>query len=226
MRIGGNMIHSKVLRSMILASCLVATAALTHGAAIVYTPIELTGGQTVNLRVTFDDAVVPDGIIGTVEILPDATDPDMGDIRAVYFDLVGLPAGLTPGEVAAAIAGPDVTATGTNTQGFEFGGGAAINPLGPYTIGIEIGTEGIGADDILTTSFLIDNLLIDPDLTLANIGAVGVRVQSIGAPGSGRGGSGKFEDGGDGTVIPEPSTYAMLASGLALLACRARFRRS
>jgi len=201
---------------------LLAFAALSPAAILLYSPVESTGGTPADVRVTLDDS--GDVITGTVTVLSSATDP-VADIRAVYFNLVNL-GGLTPASIAAAISGAEVTDTAVDTQGFEFGGGANINPLGPFTIGIEIGTAGIGTDDVLTTTFVINNA----DLALTNFAEAGVRLQSIGLADSNREGSGKFlDDGGliipdDSTDIPEPSTYALISSALAGLFLRHWFR--
>jgi hypothetical protein len=216
----------EVMRFVVLALWLVASAAILPAATIVYSPTPGTDDTVpVNLLVTFDDSAVPGAIQGTVQLQPDAGEPNIGDIRAVYFNLINLPVGLSLANVRDSITGADVTDKGINTA--NLGGGSVINPLGPFSVGVEIGTSGIGGNDIQSTTFLINS----PDLTLANFAAIGVRVTSIGLPGSSRSGSGKFGDptptpGDPGDpVIPEPSTYILLTSGVGIMAL-SRLRRA
>jgi hypothetical protein len=209
------------MKTVLAAAIAMATAMAAHAATLTYFPTEQTGGQDVNLRVTFDDAT--GDIVGTVMVEPDASDPDIGDIRGLYFDLTGT--SLMAADVAAAITGPDVTAV---EPGGTVASSANVNPLGPFDVAIEFGTAGIGANDIQSTTFTINNALLDPDLGLANIGSVAVRVTSIGAPGTGRGGSGKFLDvdgqpnggggPGGGPQIPEPISFLLLGTGMTALA--------
>jgi hypothetical protein len=82
----------------------------------------------------------------------------------------------------------------------DLGGGTDINPEGPYDLGVEIGTSGIGGDDIQTTIFnLIDS---SGQLNVAHFLAqeVAIRASSTGLPGSSRTGSSKVNE----TVPDEP----------------------
>ena len=206
----------------------IAVAASMQAAVVTFNPAEESGGQSVDLEVIFDDSSNAGFITGTVNVLPGGADGDLGDIRGVYFDLVNLPMGVTAADVLAAISGPDITGTVLNGQ---LSGDASINPLGPFDIGLEIGGPGIGGgDDFLSTTFLINLGLISPDITLANFGAVGVRVTSIGT-GDDREGSGKFidttpDDGGGGpSEVPEPGTYALAVSAFTAMVAYRRFGR-
>ena len=199
-----------------LAALLV--AATGAAATLTYSPTEQNNAQNVNLTVVFDDAALANAIKATVTVVPDGSDPDIGDIRGVFFDLVNLPGTVTLTQILAAISGADITTKAINTDTV---GNATISPLGPFSIALEIGTTGSGMDDIQSTMFVIDNSLLSSPLTLSNFGAVGVRVQSIGLPGSSREGSSKALDllgtpggGGGGDVVPEPATYLLFGASL------------
>jgi hypothetical protein len=199
-----------------------------NAAVLTYNPVEVTGGQTVNIVFEFDDAAVADAIQGTVSIVPDASDPDIGDLRGIYFNLINLPMGVTNQDVLDAISGADITDFRTGDQ---LQGDAAITPIAAMDIALEIGTSGIGmGDDFLSTTFLIDQTLLASPLTLDNFAEVAVRVTSIGPPGGARSGSGKFldeepENGGGPSEIPEPGTYTLFASALAGLVMWRKFAR-
>jgi hypothetical protein len=103
--------------------------------------------------------------------------------------------------------------------------GQGANLLGggspcPCDLGIEFGTPGIGNDDIQATSFVLSHPDLALSLSLFQNELVGVRVTSVGT-GDHREGSSKTV-----AIVPEPTTGALLALGLAVLSAgRRRLRR-
>lgn len=171
-----------------------------------------TGGFS--LTSVFDDSV-PGAIRGTVTLTPGTY---TGDIVAVYINLnssLTLPP-LPPLEkIRDAIEGVHITSRAINTGDVQSGYIGAN-----YSIGLAIGQNGIGKGkgDIQALSFLIKT----PELMLQHLGAVAVRVTSVGQPFGNRGQSGKFADyygtyiPDDSSGVPEPGTY--LSAGLGLCA--------
>ncbi|MGK7960524.1 VCBS domain-containing protein [Crocosphaera sp.] len=115
---------------------------------------------------------------GEVKLIVDVEDGILADIRGIFFNIAdeSLIDGLT-------VTGEDVT----NTNSGEIGtsdevdrvGNAVIRPA-YYDYGVEIGTSGIGFDDISSTSFIISH--VDQELSLEDfIGEeFGVRLTSVG----------------------------------------------
>ncbi|MDJ0658835.1 MAG: VCBS domain-containing protein, partial [Crocosphaera sp.] len=115
---------------------------------------------------------------GEIELTVDVEDGILADIRGIFFNIgdESLIDGLT-------VKGEDVT----NTNSGEIGiadevdrvGNAVIRPAS-YDYGVEIGTSGIGFDDISLTSFIISH--VDQALGLEDfIGEeFGVRLTSVG----------------------------------------------
>jgi hypothetical protein len=96
----------------------------------------------------------------------------------------------------------------------------------PCDIGVELGTPGIGKDDIETTSFLLH---ASAPLTLADFTdqLVGVRVTSVGPDADSRGGSAKLAGRLPDTVpVPEPTPGLLTAVGLGVIGYAGRRRRS
>lgn len=164
-----------------------------------------------------------------VNVIPN---PNIGDIRGVFFNISD--ESLLPG---LSITGADVTQVVKSANSVtNLGGGNNTNPEGPFDIGVEIGTPGIGSDDIQSTVFTASHSsgLLTTHFTTVTDPVTGsgpnallfaVRLTSVGLPGSNRGGSSKLGvTGGDGggppqEVVPEPGTMAFLgAMGLAGMA--------
>jgi hypothetical protein len=127
---------------------------------------------------------------GGVKLTVTESDADsIGDLRGLFFDVnksfhLGAP---------SAITGTKVTDKQVVDNGvIDLGNGANMKGNGNknYDVGAEIGTQGIGHDDIQTT--VID--VAWPGLTLASLcdQAVGVRLTSSGHSGSSRAYSSKI----------------------------------
>lgn len=142
-----------------------------------------SGGLPVSARVTVNDN---GGTLNfTVEVLPTGPGQTIGDLRGVFFDIDGT---VTNPDFT----GADVTDEATNT--LNLGGGSNMNGDGrtPYDHAVEIGTSGIGSDDIRVTSFTLD---ADQNLTIDMLEGqrVGIRLTSVGPEDGNRGDSAKLD---------------------------------
>jgi hypothetical protein len=119
----------------------------------------------------------------------DSSKGAIGDLRGLFFD-VRDPSLLSH----LSVSGSQVTDQQFGDEKvIDLGNGANMqgNPRGKFDVGIEFGTEGIGKDDIHSTSFVLTSstggLTLD-DLALVDFG---VRLTSVGALGGKRGDSTK-----------------------------------
>ncbi|NNF08184.1 MAG: PEP-CTERM sorting domain-containing protein [Candidatus Eisenbacteria bacterium] len=181
-----------------LLACL--TVAPASALTSVFNLSEFTG-TSADVRVEIDDSIFLDMIQVTVEVV---ANPNIGDIRGVFFNIDGA----IPALVSADITGADVTGLGFDTN--NLGNGANLNPHAPFDLGVEIGTQGIGFDDIQTTTFTIADKGV---LTAGSFTEIGARLTSVGLDGSSREGSSKLS-GTSETPIPEPATMTLLVGGL------------
>lgn len=171
-------------------------------------------GPAVPVTVTITD------IAGGVTINAAVTGSPTGDIRGLFWVLSGnsIPAGLTCGQIS-----------GADKTGCQIGEGS-VNDLGnganmngvftTFDAGVEIGSAGIGANDIQNTTLTITN----PGITTALFTTFGVRLTSVGV-GDNRRDSSKLIDltpDTPGGNVPEPGTFAMLGGALLALGLRAR----
>lgn len=213
-----------VLKWMRVAAVCAALAWSSAARAQVFTLDPYTGASSqVQVIVT----QVGTNVQFIVNVIPN---PNIGDIRGVFFNISdeSLLAGLS-------ITGADVTQVVKSANSVSnLGGGNNTNPEGPFDIGVEIGTPGIGSDDIQSTVFTASHssgLLTTHFTTVAdpvtssgpNALLFAVRLTSVGLPGGDRSGSSKLgttgANNGGGPpqqVVPEPGTMALLgAMGLA-----------
>ncbi|NNF08185.1 MAG: PEP-CTERM sorting domain-containing protein [Candidatus Eisenbacteria bacterium] len=187
----------RYLGPIALLACLVVIPANAMASVFNLSPFT---GASADVRVLLDDTVFLDKIQVTVEVIPN---PNIGDIRGVYFNL-----GMTNPLVRTDIVGADITDFGTDTN--NLGAGTNMLPDTPYDLGVEIGTNGIGQDDIQRTVFTINDKGV---LTTSSFIEFGVRLSSVGEEGSSREESSKLS-GTPQTPIPEPATMSLLIGGL------------
>jgi hypothetical protein len=169
-------------------------------------------GDPSGVLVTLDDTAAGAGNIQiTVEV-----SVGVGDIRGVLFDVtddVPLEGLMVGGANVTDVRLIDV---------IDLGGGANLQGGGSpchCDVGVEIGRPGLrgGSDDFSSTTIVLMHAVLELDLSIFDAQAFGVRLTSTGPDASHREGSSKLAG-----VVPEPSTAALLAAGLAWLAGRPR----
>jgi hypothetical protein len=211
-------------RALLAGAALLWLAAVPAGAATLTTFLGPFTGDPAVVQITLDDLGPGSGDIEVrVEVI---ASPSVGDIRGVFLNVADdtLLAGLT-------VTGSDVTdfLTRLDTPGQQgitnLGNGNNLNGGGspcPCDIGVEIGSPGIGKDDVFATTFVLSNATRTLELADFDGLPVGVRLTSVGLLGGAREGSSKLF-----STVPEPSSAALLALGLGGLARRgARRTRS
>ncbi|MFZ3585379.1 hypothetical protein ACOI1H_25160, partial [Loktanella sp. DJP18] len=130
----------------------------------------------------------------------------IGDLRAIFFDLEGVDS------TTLDLAVVDDNADGSqiiSDQVFEEGGvstigkdanikGEVSNELGDFDVGVEFGTSGVSGDDIQSTSFILSSATQDMSLDMLNLADFGIRYGSVGETDGDRTGSLKLGDQGTG----------------------------
>lgn len=158
------------------------------------------------VKLTLDDTAAG---AGKVQFKVDVVrNPNIADIRGVFFNILDnrLLQGLN-------ITGANVTQFATGSIN-RLGQGNNINPGGPFEIGVEIGQQGLGGDDIQSTMFTVAHS--SQALTLAQFSNqnFGLRLQSVGLPGSSREGSSKLGGTAPASSQPVPEPGTIVATGL------------
>jgi hypothetical protein len=217
-------------RAATAAAVLVLLACATSARAGLISYHAMPGsGDPALATVTFDDTKQAGQVQITVAV---DTGYRLADINGFFFNIgnESLLSGLT-------VSGSDVTLLVKNANSVtSAGSGNNINGgIGPFDVGLRIGTPGIGTDDIQTTTFLLSaagvNLTTDmfTGATNAQDYIFGIRLTSVGTEGH-RTGSSKLVDCNPippdepPVVTPEPSTFVGLFAmcSLALVVRRLR----
>jgi hypothetical protein len=169
---------------------------------------ESFSGPDINVTIKIEEYVDKDGNDAGVKFTVTETDPDLiGDIRGVFFHVDPDRGDLDP-LTGLVVTGADVTEFRVGEDSInDLGGGANMKGDGgyryeeseesggdiikghKYDVGVEIGTQGIGNDDIQSTMFTVSNpnLVGDDDLNVENFADVefGVRLTSVGSESKG-----------------------------------------
>lgn len=174
-------------------------------AAVVSVLTPFTGDPT-EVTVTIEQA--GSGVQVTAEVTG-----ILGDLRGVFLSWAGFDSSLT-----YSAAGADVTDFAQDTGSGSvnnLGGGATISPASA-DLGVEIGSSGIGSDDIQLTSFILSvagGTLLESDF---DSGTVYARVTSV-LVGDSRSGSSKLSGDLEMSEVPLPAAGFLLLGGLGAL---------
>lgn len=175
-------------------------------------------GDPLQVSLRVDDAVVPGDLVITLTVVGPGT--TKADLRGFFLNVAdeSLLAGLS-------ISGTSVTShqIGANSV-IAVGNGNNLNGGGtpcPCDLGVELGTAGIGKDDLRTVTFTLSHATANLDVSFVASQTFGVRATSVGSRGC-REGSSKLV--GTIPVVPEPGTALLMGLGLAGLAAGRRTR--
>jgi hypothetical protein len=198
-----------------LAPVAIAASALTVG-SVMYAPVANAASFTGSLsEFTGDNAggefTFSDVSANTVSLLAKITSPTVGgDIRGIFFDLIGGTTGLT----VAPGSGVPLSDLGFGTC--QAGGGNNLNGGGspcPFDVGFAVGRPGAAGGTITSALFTITR----SGLTASSFAGqtIGVRYQATGANGNG---SSKLAGTVSATPVPTPALLpGLIGMGVAAL---------
>jgi hypothetical protein len=188
-------------------AALLLLAPAVAGANGIHTVASEFTGDPIQVRVDFQETGDGD-ILVTAEVIGDV----LGDLRGVFLNL-------TQDDLLADLEVTGEFVTGFDTSGSVIDLGQGSNLHGEASpcdcdLGVELGTPGIGKDDLRAASFVLSHPDVDLDLGLFANQLVGVRITSVG-PDDRREGSSKAV-----ALVPEPASVVLCLMGLAALAAR------
>jgi hypothetical protein len=198
----------------VLAGLLVSAPAL---GGPIQTILEPFTGSDSSVLVTLGNGPSIGEILVSVQVIQ-----GVADIRGVFLDLDLADDSFLAG---LQVIGQWVTSFDASGSVIAEGGGNNLRGGGspcPCDIGVQIGTPGIGRDEIQSTSFILSHPDMPLDLSLFFLQDIGVRLTSVGADEFHRGGSSKL---GGILPVPEPSTLVLVGLGVTSLGARSRLRR-
>lgn len=222
-------------RTFALLTAVAAVLAMSSAASAIsssfYVGDKISGDSSdILVKITLDDAASPGDIKVTAEVVTNGSNPNTGDLRGIFFHVANesLLGGMsaTGADVSADVFNANsVLSVGSPSNNLNGGGG---NNPGPFDGGVEIGSQGIGTDDIQMTMFFLSHTSVNLDLSLFLDPPqwFGVRVMSVGTPGGSRGGSSKMKGMPGEDPIPEPVTAGLAVLGLGAIGFATRRRRS
>jgi hypothetical protein len=199
------------------------TAHTAQAATITYYLEDQAGSDPVRIAVTLNDGVEAGKVQFTVAVAPNLAFPNIADLRGLFFNVANdaLVGGFS-------FVGADITDSAQSANNLSaITGEPNVNPLEKFDLAVEIGTAGMGANDIQSTTFMVSHgtaLLSNASFLPATFDAsslFAVRATSTGLPGGDRSGSSKMycevtaecDDDPDGDV-PEPTGLVLMGLGL------------
>lgn len=208
---------NRLIASAVCGLAALATSSTASAASVTYTDFS-GNGWIPGLSVTVNDHEFAGDLSFVIKV--DTTQGYIADILGFYFDLTNdsLATGL---EV---ISGTDITDKAFSANNvIDLGNGNNMNgSIDPFDAGVQFGQNGIGngKGDYQEVALRISHLT--QSLTLADLGRIGLRLQSVGELNSNRGGSSKLVATPPTSVVPTPAAAGL---GLALLGFTALRRR-
>ncbi len=166
-------------------------------------------GTPLQVSLKVDDAVVPGDLVITLEVAGPAS--TVADLRGFFVHVANesLLSGLSvtgPNVTGSSFLANAVTSVGSGNN--LYGGGSNS----PFDIGVQLGTPGIGSDDLRKVTFTLSHATASLDASFLSGQSFGVRATSVGQDRC-RSGSSKLIG-----VVPEPGTALLIGLGLAGLA--------
>jgi len=208
------MLKLYALLSLVLITLPLTIVSNAHATSI-STILEPFTGDDAEVRVTLDD----DAGDGTIRVTAEVIGGIEADMRGLFLNVSddSLLSGLT-------IDGDDVTSVVLSGSVINLGHGSNLNGGGspcPCDIGVELGSPGIGNDDIGYTSFTISHTVESLSLSLFDEQLLGVRLTSVSSfedhEKDYREGSSKLYG-----VVPEPGTAVLVGLGLVAVSLHRR----